>query len=181
MALFTFDGHFPLVADSAFIEQSARVYGAVSIADESSLWPYTVVRGDVQKITIGKRSNIQDGTVIHVTHDSDYCPGGLATIIGDEVTVGHQATLHACTIEDRCLIGMGSIIMDGAIIQSQTIIAAGSLVSPGKTLIGGYLYQGRPVRRVRPLNEREIAFLSYSAENYVRLKARYQKNPPHHG
>jgi carbonic anhydrase/acetyltransferase-like protein (isoleucine patch superfamily) len=119
------------------------------------------------------RTNIQDNTTIHVSHDSEYQPGGVPAIIGDDVTVGHNVILHACTIGHRCLIGMGSIIMDKVEIGADTIIGAGSLVTEGKQLEGGYLYVGQPVRRVRELSKDEKAYLQYSAQHYVRLKNQY--------
>ena len=148
--------------------------GDVEIGEHSSVWPMCVIRGDIHHIRIGKNSNIQDGSILHVTHDSEYKLGGSPLIIGDEVTVGHQVTLHACTIEDRCLIGMGSIIMDDAVIEAGAMVGAGSLVNPGKHIAGGYLWLGRPVRRVRELSEKEKAYLKYSAAHYVRLQQRYQ-------
>ncbi|MGB1110058.1 MAG: gamma carbonic anhydrase family protein, partial [Gammaproteobacteria bacterium] len=119
------------------------------------------------------RTNIQDGSVCHVTHASDYCPGGEALVVGDDVTVGHKVVLHACRIGNRCLIGMGAIIMDGAEIADDCMVGAGSVVTPGKKLESGYLYIGSPARKTRPLTESELNYLSYSAQNYVRLKARF--------
>jgi carbonic anhydrase/acetyltransferase-like protein (isoleucine patch superfamily) len=134
-----------------------------------------VVRGDIQRIRIGTSTNIQDGTVIHVTHDSRFCPGGLATLIGDYVTVGHKAVLHACTIEGTCLVGMNATVMDGAVVAYRTIVGAGSTVAPNTVLQSGYLYVGTPARQVRPLTDGELEFLDYSAENYVRLKERHRR------
>ena len=134
-----------------------------------------VIRGDVNAIRIGARSNVQDGSVLHVTHDGPFSPGGAALSIGEEVTIGHGVILHACTIGNRCLIGMGATVMDRALLADQVYIGAGSLVPPGKQLESGYLYRGAPVVRARPLSEREIEFLSYSAAHYVRLKNRHQE------
>jgi carbonic anhydrase/acetyltransferase-like protein (isoleucine patch superfamily) len=134
----------------------------------------SAVHGDIQSIRIGARTSIQDGTIIHVTHDSRFCPGGQPTMIGNDVTVGHKVILHACTIEDFCLIGMGAIVMDKAVVQSRVTIGAGSVVPPGKVLQSGFLYVGSPIRQVRPLTERELEFLEYSAQNYRRLKDRYR-------
>ncbi len=163
----------PTIAESAYVDTTALVIGDVSIGEEASLWPMAVARGDVHSITIGARSNIQDGSILHVSHDSRFHPGGFPLLIGAAVTVGHRVILHGCTIEDRCLIGMGAVIMDGALLQSGVILAAGSLVPSGKTLTGGYLWMGSPVRRIRPLEPNEIESLGYSAEHYVRLKNRY--------
>ena len=136
------------------------------------MWPQAVARGDINPITIGKRTNVQDGTIIHVTHKSDYSPG-YEVRIGNDVTIGHSAIIHACKIEDRVLVGMGSIILDGAIIQHDVMLGAGSLVGPGKTLESGFLYLGSPAKKIRKLNEKELKFLVYSAKGYVELKNTY--------
>ena len=173
MSIRAFENFKPLIAAKCFVDEQASVIGRVVIGEDSSIWPNTVVRGDVNKIIIGKRTNVQDNSTVHVTHDSEYSPGGYATSIGDEVTIGHQVIVHGCRIGHRCLIGMGSIIMDNTEIGSCTIIGAGSLVTEGKTLEGGYLWVGRPARRVRALTEEEIERISYSANHYVELKDRY--------
>lgn len=161
----------PTLGEGVYIHDSAQVIGAVEIGDHSSVWPLCVVRGDVNHIRIGARTNVQDLTCIHVTHDGPYTPdGGIPTLIGDDVTIGHKALIHACTIGDRVLIGMGAIIMDGAVIEDDVIVAAGSLVSPGKRLESGGLYRGSPVRRARDLTEQELEQLRYSSGHYVRLK-----------
>ncbi len=156
-----------------YVDPMAVVIGQVTLGDDVSLWPGTVVRGDVNEIHIGQRSNIQDGSVLHVTHDGPYSPGGLPLLIGDDVTVGHQVTLHACEIGNRCLIGMTSCIMDGAVLEDDVLLAAGSLVAPGYRLSAGSLYRGRPAKRVRDLEQDEFEMLRYSAAHYVRLKNRY--------
>lgn len=163
----------PMLGKGSFIHNSAVVIGDVSLGDDVSVWPLTAIRGDMHSITIGDRSNIQDGSVLHITHASDFNPAGYPLVIGKEVTVGHKVTLHGCTIGDNCLIGMGSIIMDGAIVESRVMIGAGSLVPPGKVLESGYLYVGSPAKKARPINEKEALFLSYSAQNYVTLKDQY--------
>jgi len=170
MTIRTLQGKTPDIADSVFVDESALVIGDVTIGEDSSIWPMTVVRGDVQKITIGKRTNIQDACVLHVTHDCKFTPGGFPLNIGDGVTAGHRATLHACTIGDYCLIGMSATIMDGAVLGDRLIIGAGSLVPAGKQLEGGYLYVGSPVKQLRALNEQELNSLEYSAEHYVEVK-----------
>ncbi len=173
-----FEGRRPELGARAFLDPAALVIGAVLVGEDASLWPFSVARGDVNQIVIGARSNVQDNSVLHVTHDGPYSPGGRPLVIGDDVTVGHQCVLHACTIGDRVLIGMGSVVMDGAVIESDVLLAAGSLVTPHKRLQRGFLYQGRPVERVRALTETELELLRYSAQHYVRLKDRHLASAP---
>ena len=175
MTIRAFDGHTPKVDESAYVDESAVVIGDVEIGADSSVWPCTVVRGDVNVIRIGERTNVQDGSVLHVVHSSaEYTQeGGAALVIGDDVTVGHKAILHACTIGNRCLIGMGAIIMDYSVVEDEVIIAAGSVVPPGKTLESGHLYLGNPAKKKRPLTDKERTFLSYSASNYVKLSKKF--------
>jgi len=175
MAIRDFESHSPQIADSAFVDDTAVVIGDVKIGEDASVWPLTAIRGDIHSITIGARSNIQDGSVLHVTHDSDYAPGGFALSIGEAVTVGHKVILHACTIGDHCLVGMGSTVLDGAVLEDKVMLGANSLVSPGKRLESGYLYLGSPAKQVRPLTEKEIDWLEYSAAHYVELKDRHKK------
>ena len=174
MSIRSFEQHTPRIHPAAYVDVTALVIGDVEIGADSSIWPMSVIRGDIQRIRIGARTSIQDGTVIHVTHDSRFCPGGQPTLIGNDVTVGHKVILHACTIEDFCLIGMGAIVMDKAVVCSRVTVGAGSVVPSGKVLESGFLYVGSPVQRVRPLNERELEFLEYSAQNYRRLKERHR-------
>jgi carbonic anhydrase/acetyltransferase-like protein (isoleucine patch superfamily) len=169
-----FEAAYPEIASDAWIDETAVIIGDVSIASQSSVWPMCVVRGDVNHIRIGQRSNIQDGSVLHVSHDSYYMPGGAPLIIGDDVTVGHRVTLHGCEIGNASLIGMGSTILDGAVLEPGLMVGAGSLVPQGKRLEGGYLWLGRPVRRIRPLSEEEIEIMHYTAQHYVRLVLRYR-------
>jgi carbonic anhydrase/acetyltransferase-like protein (isoleucine patch superfamily) len=176
MAVRAFEKQLPNIHPSVYVDDQALVAGEVEIGADSSVWPMSVVRGDVNFIRIGERANIQDGSVLHVTHDSEYSKGGSPLIIGNDVTVGHKVVLHACTVQDRCLIGMGAIILDGALIESGTMIGAGALVPPHKELQGGYLYLGSPVRRARELTEKEKQYLAYSAAHYVRLKNRYRNS-----
>lgn len=158
MTIRTYQDHTPFTGDNCYIDESAVIIGDVCIGNDSSIWPLAVVRGDVNSIRIGNSTNIQDGSVLHVTHDGpyDYNRGGYSLNIGNNVTVGHNVILHGCQIADNCLIGMGSTIMDGVVIKANTIIGAGSLVSPGKELDESCLYVGRPVRKVRQLNAEEI-------------------------
>lgn len=168
-----FKGVTPRLGERVYVDPAAVVIGDVVIGDDSSLWPMAVARGDVNYIRIGARSNIQDGTVLHVTHAHGEVPGGHPLVIGDDVTVGHNVTLHGCTIGDRCLIGIGSTVLDGAVLEPGVLLAAGSLVPPGKVLEGGYLWLGSPVRRARPLSDAEMVRFEYSAQHYLRLKEHY--------
>ncbi|TVQ37314.1 MAG: gamma carbonic anhydrase family protein [Wenzhouxiangella sp.] len=165
--------HHPVLAEKVWIDPAATVIGQVSLAEDVSVWPNVVLRGDVNRIEVGARTNIQDGTICHVTHDGPYSPGGFPLVLGEDITVGHAAILHACTIGDRCLIGMGALVMDGVKIGDDVMLAAGSLVSPGKVLESGWLYRGRPAEAVRRLTDKELDMLRYSAAHYVRLKDRY--------
>ncbi|MDD3519212.1 MAG: gamma carbonic anhydrase family protein [Chromatiales bacterium] len=171
-----FDCIVPKIHGSAWIDETALVIGDVVIGADSSLWPGVVARGDIHRIVIGERSNIQDGSILHVTHDGDFTPGGHPLIIGNDVTVGHRAILHGCAIGDLCLIGMGAIVMDNAVIGAGALIGAGSLVPPGARLEGGFVYVGSPVRQTRPLTENERARLHYSARYYVELKERHRNS-----
>ena len=168
-----FEEQLPRLGVRVWIDPAAVVIGRVDIGDDASLWPMAVARGDVNAIRIGVRSNIQDGSILHVTHDGPYSPGGMPLVIGDEVTVGHRVMLHACTVGDRCLLGMSSTILDGAVLEEDVFLAAGSLVPPGKRLEARTLYRGSPARRVRSLSDEELQMLRYSAAHYVRLKDRY--------
>jgi carbonic anhydrase/acetyltransferase-like protein (isoleucine patch superfamily) len=149
------------------------IIGDVQLGDDCSVWPNAVIRGDMHSIRIGARTSVQDGSVLHITHAGPFNPEGYPLKIGDDVTIGHQVLLHGCSIGSRVLIGMGSIVMDGARIEDEVVLGAGSLVPPGKQLVRGYLYMGRPAKRVRALTEEEMAFFTYGAGNYVRLKDSY--------
>ncbi len=169
-----FQGVSPVLGEGTYVDEAATVIGDVVLGDDVSIWPGTVVRGDVNYIRIGSRTNVQDGTIIHVTHDGPYGkPGGFATVIGEDVTIGHAAVIHACVIEDACLIGMGATILDGAIIRKNGFVGAGAVVPPGKTVESGELWLGNPAKCVRKLGEKEIEQLYYSAQHYVRLKDKY--------
>ncbi len=178
MSIRTFEGHAPRIADSAYVDAQALVIGDVHLGEDSSVWPMSVIRGDVHSIRIGARTNIQDGSVVHVTHDCEYSPGGNAVAIGDDVTVGHRVIVHACEIGDRCLVGMGSVILDGAVVEPDSMIGAGCLVPPGKRLEGGALWIGSPARKVRELSPEELEFLRYSAAHYVDNKNRHKAECP---
>lgn len=164
---------YPQLGKRVMVDASSVVVGAVELQDDVSIWPLVAIRGDVNKVIIGKRSNIQDGSVLHVTHKSSSNPEGNPLIVGEDVTVGHKAMLHGCTIGNRVLVGMGSILLDGVIVEDDVMIGAGSLVPPGKRLVSGYLYLGSPVKQARALTEAEIAGLLYSSSNYVGWKNDY--------
>lgn len=169
-----FESILPILGQRVYVDPAATVIGNVVLGDDVSIWPGTVVRGDVNYIRIGARTNIQDGSIVHVTHDGPYGkPGGFATVIGDDVTIGHGAIVHACVIEDACLIGMGSIVLDGAVVMKHGFVGAGAVVSPGKTVGSGELWLGNPARCVRKLSDKEIEQLYYSAQHYLRLKEKY--------
>jgi len=163
----------PILGNNVYIDPQACVIGKVVIGDDSSVWPMTVIRGDVENIEIGHSTNIQDASVLHVTHDGPYSNGSRNLVIGNEVTIGHKVLLHACTIGNGCLIGMGSIVMDNVVIEDEVLLAAGSLVPPNKTLESRSLYKGNPAKRVRGLTGEEIEMLHYSAKHYVRVKNDY--------
>lgn len=166
-------GTRPQLGARVYIDPAATVIGNVVLADDASLWPCAVVRGDVERIRVGARSNIQDGAIVHVTHDGPYTPGGFPCLIDDDVTVGHGAILHACTIGDACVIGMHATVLDGAIVHRHAFIGAGALVAPGKVVGKGELWVGNPARCVRKLSDLEIEALDYSAAHYVKLKDAY--------
>lgn len=163
----------PILGSKVYVDETAVLVGDITLGSDSSIWPLVAARGDVNKITIGKRTNVQDGTVLHVTRKSSNNPDGNPLVIGDDVTVGHKCMLHGCSLGNRILVGMGAIIMDGAIIEDDVFIGAGSLVPPNKVLKSGYLYVGNPVKQARILKDSEAKFLKQSAINYVELKEEY--------
>ena len=173
MTVREYRGISPQLSNSAYIDESAVLVGDIQIGEQSSIWPLVAARGDVNVIRIGERTNVQDGSVLHVTRKSAQNPEGFPLIIGDDVTVGHKCMLHGCTLGSRILVGMGAIIMDGAVVQDDVFIAAGALVAPNKTLESGYLYVGNPAIKKRPLKGSESAFLKQSAINYVELSREY--------
>lgn len=173
MSIRSFEGRTPVLGTGAYVDPAASVIGDVVLGDDASVWPGAVVRGDVHHIRIGPRSNVQDAAIVHVTHDGPYTPSGFPSIIGADVTIGHGAVIHACTIEDLCLIGMHATVLDGATVRRYGFVGAGAVVSPGKTVGEGELWLGSPARFARKLSDREIEALHYSAQHYVRLKDRY--------
>ena len=172
-ALRPFKGILPTLGARAYVDPAATVIGDVVLGDDVSIWPGAVLRGDVHYIRVGARSNIQDGTIVHVTHDGPYSPGGFPTVIGEGVTIGHAAVSHACTIEDYCLIGMHATVLDGAVVKKYGFVGAGSVVPPGKVVGERELWLGNPAQRVRLLTDKQIEQLHYSADHYVRLKDAY--------
>lgn len=170
VAIRNFQQHTPRLGERAFVDRSAVVIGDVEIGTDSSVWPLTVIRGDMHRIRIGKRTSVQDASVLHITHAGPFNPDGFPLLIGDDVTIGHKVMLHGCTLGNRILVGMGSTVMDGAVVEDDVIIGAGSLVPPGKRLESGFLYVGSPAKQARPLTEKERAFFTYTAGNYVKLK-----------
>jgi carbonic anhydrase/acetyltransferase-like protein (isoleucine patch superfamily) len=157
-----YKGISPRIAKDAFIAPSADIIGDVEIGSLSGIWYGVVIRGDVAEIRIGDRTNIQDGTVIHVTRN------GHPTHIGSGVTIGHRALLHACRLEDSCFVGMGAVIMDDVVVESGAMVAAGALVTPGKNVPKGQIWAGNPAKYFRDLTEKESAFIKISEENYVK-------------
>ncbi|GIX31669.1 MAG: gamma carbonic anhydrase family protein [Porticoccaceae bacterium] len=173
MALRSFRGRSPRLSERVYVDPAATVIGDVTLAEDVSIWPGAVVRGDMHWIRIGARSNVQDNAVLHITHPSRFNPGGFPLEIGEEVVVGHRAILHGCTLGNRILVGNGAILNDGVVVEDEVIIGAGCVVPPGKRLAGGFVYLGSPARQARPISESEREFLRYSPANYVRLKDEY--------
>lgn len=170
LSIRTYQGHNPLLGDNVYVDPTAVVIGDVEIGEDSSVWPYAIIRGDMHRIRIGARTSVQDGSVLHITHASDYNPAGHPLIIGDDVTIGHSVNLHGCTIGSRVLVGIGSTVLDGAVVEDEVVIGAGTLVPPGKRLESGFLYVGSPCKQARPLSDKERSFFRYSASNYMKLK-----------
>ncbi|AFU99628.1 gamma carbonic anhydrase family protein [Simiduia agarivorans] len=169
-----FNSHTPTLGAKVFVDPTAVVTGDVHLGDDSSVWPMAVIRGDMHRIRIGARTSVQDGAVLHITHAGPFNADGWPLIIGDEVTIGHGAMLHGCTLGNRILVGIGATILDGAVVEDEVVIGAGTLVPPGKRLESGFMYMGSPARQARPLSEKERQFFSYSASNYVKLKDQHR-------
>jgi carbonic anhydrase/acetyltransferase-like protein (isoleucine patch superfamily) len=174
----TYRGKTPILATGAWVDPAAVVIGDVSLGENASVWPLVLIRGDVNHIRIGARSNIQDGSIVHVSRPYPGNDAGWPTILGDDVVIGHQVALHGCTIADRVLVGIGAIVLDGVQVASDVIIGAGSVVTPGKELESGYLYLGNPARRSRELRPEEIARIPKMARDYVLLKDEYSQSSP---
>lgn len=177
MAIESYRGLLPRLGRNVFVHASATIIGDVELGDEVSVWPGVVMRGDVNRIRIGARSNVQDGSILHVSRPSPRNPDGAPLLIGDDVTVGHAVILHGCEIGEGCLVGMGSLVMDRAILEPRVLLGAGSLVPEGRVLQSGWLYLGRPAKALRPLTEEELDYLARQAGNYVRLASEYLERP----
>jgi carbonic anhydrase/acetyltransferase-like protein (isoleucine patch superfamily) len=173
MSIRAYKGILPKQAIGVYVDESSVLVGDIELGEDVSIWPLVAARGDVNYIRIGARTNIQDGSVLHLSRPSTHNSAGSPLIIGEDVTVGHKVMLHGCTLGNRILVGMGAIVMDDVVVEDDVIIGAGSLVPPGKRLHSGYLYVGSPVKQARPLSSAEKAFLAESAANYVTLKNDY--------
>ncbi|MBX2809103.1 MAG: gamma carbonic anhydrase family protein [Cellvibrionaceae bacterium] len=169
-ALRAYNTIMPTLGNAVYVDPAAVVIGDVTLGDDCSVWPCAVIRGDMHHIRIGARTSVQDGSVLHITHAGEFTKAGWPLLIGDDVTIGHSANLHGCTIGNRVLIGINATVLDGAIIEDEVIVGAGTLVPPGKVLESGYMYMGSPCKQIRPLKDTEKAFFHYSAQNYVALK-----------
>ncbi len=163
----------PTFDETVYIDPAARVIGDVVLGKDCSVWPFAVIRGDMHRIRIGDRVSVQDNSVLHITHAGPFNADGWPLIIGSDVTIGHNAVLHGCTVGDRVLVGMGAMVMDGAVVEDDVVIGAGTLVPPGKRLESGHLYLGSPCKKIRPLSEKEMNFFTYTAGNYAKLKNQY--------
>ncbi len=169
----SFKGTAPSLGARVYIDPAATVIGDVTLGDDVSVWPGAVIRGDMHRIRIGNRSNVQDNAVLHITHASDFNPGGWPLTIGEDVVIGHRALLHGCTLGNRILVGNGAILNDGVVVEDEVIIGAGCMVPPGRRLESGYIYIGNPCKQGRALKDSERAFFTYSPANYVKLKDQY--------
>lgn len=173
MAVRSYRDIAPTLGPGAWIDPTALVIGRVTLGEDVSIWPFVLIRGDVNYVSIGARSNVQDSSIIHVSRPSPGNPEGWPTILGEDVVVGHKVALHGCRIADRVLVGIGAIVLDGVQVESDVIIGAGSVVTPGKRLESGYLYVGNPARQSRALTEQEFARIPKMARDYTLLKAEY--------
>jgi carbonic anhydrase/acetyltransferase-like protein (isoleucine patch superfamily) len=169
----SFHGFSPEVSPTAYIDPAAHVIGHVAVGHDSSIWPTAVVRGDAHRIRIGERTNVQDGALLLVTHDTQYTLGGFALTIGSDVTIGHGAVLHGCTVQDASLIGMRATIMDGSLVKRHALVGAGAVVPQGRIVGEGELWLGNPARCARLLSSDEIQQIYYAARQYVKLKSQY--------
>lgn len=173
LSLRPYRGVSPQLGQRVYVDPAAVVIGDVALGDDCSVWPCAVIRGDMHRIRVGARTSVQDNAVLHITHASDFNPEGWPLTIGDDVTIGHGACLHGCTLGSRILVGIGATLLDGVVVEDEVVIGAGTLVPPGKYLESGFLYMGSPCKQTRPLKESERRFFLYSAQNYVKLKNEY--------
>ncbi|MEO6066338.1 MAG: gamma carbonic anhydrase family protein [Lysobacterales bacterium] len=178
MTVRSFRGAHPVLGARCYVDPAGLVIGDVALGDDASIWPGAVVRGDVNLIRIGARTNVQDASIVHVTHAGPYTGDGFACLIGDDVTIGHAAVIHACTLGDACLIGMHATVLDGAVVRKHGFVGAGAVVAPGKIVGERELWLGNPARCVRLLEDDEVERLYYSAQHYVRLKDLYLAEHP---
>ncbi len=165
------DGIRPEIHPTAFVHETAEVIGKVKIGPRASLWPYVVLRGDVEEIVVGEGTNIQDNTVVHTDH-------GIPTVLGDWVSVGHSAVLHGCRVGDHCLIGMGAILLNNSVVEEEALVGAGALVPPGMRVPKGHLVMGVPAKVVRPLKPEDIRHIHWNAEEYLRLTEKHKTSRP---
>ena len=175
----SFEGKIAEISEGAYVDKTACLVGDVMIGKDSSIWPMAVLRGDVSFIKVGERTNIQDGSVLHVTDANEFNDfKGKPLVIGDGITIGHRACLHGCILEDGCFIGMGATVMDGARVESGAMVAAGALVSENKLVESGWLYAGVPAKKMRQLTETEKIFIANAADKYVKFSKELAKNSP---
>ena len=166
-----FSGHKPKIDSTAFVHESSEIIGKVVLKKNSSIWPYVVLRGDIEEIIIGEETNVQDHTVIHTNHK-------LPTILGKGITVGHSVTLHGCQVMDHCIIGMGAILLDGVVVEGESMIGAGAVVPPNTKIPKNSMVMGIPAKVVRPLRAEELEQIKRNAQEYLALKEMYIKNRP---
>ncbi len=178
MAIYSYQGVVPTIDPTAFVHPDAVVIGDVHIGAYSSIWPGVVIRGDVHHVRIGARTNVQDGSILHVARPTEANPDGVPLLIGDDVTIGHQVSLHACHLHDRSMVGIGAIVLDRVVVEEQAMVGAGSLVTPGKRIPAGELWMGSPARFVRPLDDRSLLATAATTANYVRLAQGYHNTIP---
>ncbi|MBF0183586.1 MAG: gamma carbonic anhydrase family protein [Magnetococcales bacterium] len=175
MPIEPYRGILPTIDPTAYVHPSAIIIGDVHIGAYSSIWPGVVIRGDVNFVRIGARSNIQDGSILHVTRPTEENPNGIPLLIEDEVTIGHQVSLHACHLRSRSMVGIGAIVLDGVVVEEEAMVGAGSLVAPGKRVASGELWLGSPAKPVRLLDERARQAIAATTENYVRLATEFRQ------
>ena len=173
MTILDYEGKAPRIDATAFVAPGARLIGDIEIGPEASIWYNCVLRGDVNAIRIGARTNIQDGTVLHVDSPHPGREAGHPTIIGDDVLIGHLAMVHGCILHDRAFVGLGAIVMDGCEIEGDSMLAAGAMLTPGKRIVSGQLWAGRPAKYVRDLSEADLAGMRAGVAHYVELAKRH--------
>lgn len=173
MPIYPYKNVVPTIDPTAYVHPDAVIIGDVHVGMHSSIWPGVVIRGDVNFVRIGSRTNIQDGSILHVTRPTEENPSGIPLIIGDEVIIGHQVSLHACHLKNRSMVGIGAIVLDRVVVEEQAMVGAGSLVTPGKQVLAGELWMGSPARRVRLLSPQELTHMAATTANYLLLAQSY--------